>query len=202
MAKSAIAAALAGGLVLFVAGCGGSGDNRAGFGSTSGLVTDSPNLSGTWDLTGLSVAGRSISCPVASTDGNVSSDIVQNILTVNNVEADRCVAGENINFSDGNYTMTYPTPRYLSLTSETGTYSVGGGTLTLTRTSQSYDANGDGVISPTETRTISPGQKLTSKIFVQNGVLVATPQSSDVSADIARSSDGSVVVRTFTKRAQ
>ncbi len=202
MAKSAIAAALAGGLLFFVAGCGGSGDNRAGFGGTSGVVTGSPDLSGTWDLTGLSVADRSISCPVASTDGNVSSDIVQNILTVNNVEADRCVAGENINFSDGKYTMTYPTPRYLNLTIDSGTYSVDGGALTLTRTSQSYDTNGDGVISPAETRTVSPGQKVSSNIFVENGTLTVTPQSSDVSADIARSSDGTAVVRTFTKRTQ
>ena len=190
-------AACAAGLLIFAAGCGGGGDDRAGFGNSDGSVSGTADLTGTWDLTGLAASGKSISCPSAS-----NPNTVQNILTVNNVEADRCIAGENIAFSGNNYTITYPAPRFINLTVESGTYSVGGGSITLSRNSQGFDTNNDGIISASETTSVSPEQKLTASLRVQNNVLTLVPQSSDSSNDIRRTVEGAAVESTFTKRAQ
>lgn len=193
----ATAAIMAAGLLLFSAGCGGSGSNNAGFGN-NGVVSSSTNLSGTYDLTGLSASGKAVVCPTSTSNSGVG-----NVLTVNNVEADRCYIGENIVFGGGNtYTIIYPAPRFLNLTVESGTYSLSGNTLTLSRNRRSYDSNNDGIIAASEVVSISPSQNVSGSITLSNGTLTFTPQNSDVSTDIARSVDGSSVSRIFTKRAQ
>ena len=128
---------------------------------------------------------------------------MENILTVNDVEADRCYIGENIVFGGGNtYTITYPAPRFLNLTVESGTYSLSDNTLTLSRNRRAMTLNNDGILAASEVASISPSQNVSGSITLTNGTLTFTPQSADIATDIARAVDGTPVSRTFTKRAE
>ena len=190
--RRAFAGAILGAALLLAGGCGGG----SGF-NNNGSISRATDLTGTWDLSGLSAGGKPVSCPSAA---NVNT--VVNILTVNNVEADRCYIGENIAFSGNTYTITYPAPRFLNLTIESGTYSFDGDTLILTRTTTSYDTNNDGIITADETTTVSPSQKVTASFSVEGNILTITPQSSDSANDIRRTVAGDAVQSTYTLRTQ
>jgi len=132
----ASAAGLVCAFTLALAGCGGD----HGYSSSSNDV--STRIVGTWVESALSYSGRFVTCP--------------NSITVNNVVVDSCTNGDTIAFhSDGTYTATYPPPTFLQLTVEDCKYSVSGSKVTLTSLKEGYDANGDGVITDSETTTLA-----------------------------------------------
>ncbi len=121
-------------VALLTTGCG-SGDRLNSAANRSGLV-------GTWTRSVIEASGRVVTCP--------------NSLTVDGILIDSCVSGEMLTLrNDGTYTITYPSPKFINLSTEDGTYSVSKNVLTLKRLTSSFDTNGDGIIGNGETTTLS-----------------------------------------------
>jgi hypothetical protein len=164
--------------LLTLVGCSGS--------SNSGSQTRSDAF-GTWVKTGVSSRGRFVSCP--------------NSITIDGVLVDSCVHGELLQLNeDGTYSITYPPPRFINLTTESGTWTVNGSTLTLTRLQSGFDSNADGVIASGELTTLAsvtdpnavpenPRQSARFVLTFTNGTmeLQAIPQET-------RDADGNVIV--------
>lgn len=175
---SALGLFIIGSVTLVTAGCGGDGgDDFASNGPSRATLT------GIWNKSGLAIPGREVSCP--------------NTLTTNNVTVDACVNGERIEFkSDGSYVATYPAPRFLRLTTEEGTYSVDGDTLTLTRTRIGFDRNTDGLVNPArEVQPVNPTQRVVYDIDISgNTMTLAAVQQPLTKSDgtTFTNSDGSI----------
>jgi hypothetical protein len=172
---------------LSIAGCGGGdGDALSGGLSRGGLV-------GTWTRTYIESSGRVVSCP--------------NSLVVNGLQIDSCVRGETLVLrSNGTYTITYPAPKLIKLSTEDGTFSSSDGRLTLKRLTSSFDSNGDNVIDANEVTTLSlvtdpanlpenPQQRIVYSYVLNDEGLILTPVNSattNSSGAIIVNSDGTV----------
>jgi hypothetical protein len=177
---------LVGAISLLSAGCGGSSNN-------SGVQSSRAALVGTWTKSGLNARGRFVSCP--------------NTITVEGVLVDSCVQGETITFNNnGTYSVTYPSPRFINLATESGNWTLIGNNLVMTRTSTGYDANNDNAIAAAEITDLvsvtnangipsNPRQRVVMQVRFVNGTLELTPVTQSVrdgSGNTVVNSDGTV----------
>lgn len=173
-------------VALLTTGCGGGGDALSG-GSTRG------GLTGTWTRSFIEASGRGVTCP--------------NSLVVDGVMVDSCVRGETLVLrNDGTYTMTYPAPKAINLSEETGTYSVSGSILTMKRLTSSFDTDVSGTIDDDETTTLElvtsssaipehPQQRIVYSMTLNDRGLFLTPidnPSTNASGETIVNSDGTV----------
>lgn len=173
---------------LLSAGCGGGSNRSDGQSGRAALI-------GTWTKTGLSARGRYVSCP--------------NSISAEGVLIDSCVAGETVTFNNnGTYTIVYPAPRFINLTTESGTWTLNNNNiLTLTRTATGYDANNDGVITTPEITDLAsvtnpnavpsnPRQRVVAQVSFSSGptlnLLPVMQTEKDANGTVIVNSDGTV----------